>query len=266
MRRRTWLIILAMVALVAASPGYGLGRPEPEPTPTPTVPWTRLADGMGMVYVQSGEFQMGSDQEGAMEIERPRHRVVLEAFWIHRTAVTNRQYRGCIEAGACGGLLADHPHDDLPAVGITWHQAVGYCMWVGGRLPTEAEWEKAARGTDGRRYLWGDAEPTCDRANFLDCKAGLAPVGSYPEGATPFGAHHMAGNIWEWVEDQYTESYYEPSPSEDEDDHAIYDWRILRGGCHVSRAWDLRSSHRNWARVDASSTLHGFRCAFDADP
>ena len=218
-----------------------------------------------VVYVPAGRFLMGSDDVGAMEFERPQHRVVLQAFWIHRSAVTNQQYRDCIEAGVCEGDVADHPDDDLPAVGITWHQAAGYCTWAGGRLPTEAEWEKAARGTRGRRYPWGDAEPTCDRANFLDCRVGLMPVGSYPAGASPYGTLDMAGNTWEWVEDQYTETYYEPSPDQDDADHAIYDWRILRGGCHVSRAQDLRASHRNWARADASSTLYGFRCAFDAD-
>lgn len=230
------------------------------------------ADGAMMAYVPAGKFLMGSDDEGGMDIERPKHSVHVPAFWIYRTPVTNGQYRRCIAAGSCEAALSNHPDNDYPAVAVTWHQARNYCEWAGGRLPTEAEWEKAARGADGRRYPWGNAAPTCDKANYLDCQTGLRPVGSHPEGASPYGALDMAGNVWEWVEDQYREEYYAPAPVEDDavedgdDDHAIYDWRILRGGCHVSRAQDLRVSHRNWARAEAASTLYGFRCAFDENP
>jgi len=253
-----WLIIVLLLIAIAACSRKRTMTPKSNPT-----------DGALMVYVPGGRFLMGNDEAGTMDIERPQHSVNLPGFWIYQTVVTNGQYRQCIAAGHCEGTVSDHPDDDDPAIGVTWQQAKTYCEWAGGRLPTEAEWEKAARGVDGRRYPWGDAKPTCDKANYLDCKAGLMPAGSYPDGASPYGALDMAGNVWEWVEDQYREEYYAPAPPEEDDDDdresatAIYDWRILRGGSHVTRAQDLRASYRNWARADEGSALYGFRCAFD---
>jgi serine/threonine-protein kinase len=153
------------------------------------------------------------------EDERAVHEVRLDAFWIDRTLVTNSQYIDCVVAGGCTSPLEDVPHhfgrpgySDYPVVNVSWDQAQAYCAWAGRRLPTEAEWERAARGDDGRLYPWGNESPTCKHGNFKECDNGLMPVGSFELGASPYGALDMAGNVWEWVGDWYSPSYYSISP------------------------------------------------------
>jgi len=256
---RRWQIWLTGLLI-----GNSLLACAPEGAPTLKV---NPRDDAAMVYLPAGKFLMGDDNE-TIYIAGSARQVSLEAFWIYQTPVTNSQYRRCIAAGGCQGDLADYPDNDYPATGVTWRQARDYCAWAGGRLPTEAEWEKAARGTDGRRYPWGNDEPTCALANYADCQAGLMPVGRYPAGASPYGVLDLAGNVWEWVEDQYQGESHAPAPGDEDDDndHAIYDWRILRGGSRFSGAAELQSWRRNWARAEAATTLYGFRCAFDETP
>jgi eukaryotic-like serine/threonine-protein kinase len=186
------------------------------------------ADGMVMVYVPAGEFLMGSEDEGAFEDEIPEHLVTLDAYWIYQTEVTNRQYNQCIRAEACSKTWYENPDDDYPVTYVFRRDGHKYCEWAGGRLPTEAEWEKAARGTDERKYPWGNEPVTGARANFCDVNcdpewgtpdttqddgyAQTAPVGSFPAGASPYGALDMAGNAWEWVSDGYDRDYYNRSP------------------------------------------------------
>jgi len=231
------------------------------PTPTPAFQlgdtWTRPTDEMVMVYVPAGEFQMGS--EDGYDYEKPVHTVVLDAFWIDRTEVTNAQYEKCVQAGACAASTfkddTDYNDATQPVVGVDQSIAAAYCAWTGGQLPTEAQWEYAARGPENRVFPWGD---TFDgtKLNYCDinCESSwaypvandgyqkIAPVGSYPNGASWVGALDMAGNAAEWV---VAESGYIPP-------------RAIRGGSWNSPVTYVRSS--------CTSSLHdyptyvGFRC------
>jgi formylglycine-generating enzyme required for sulfatase activity len=209
--------------------------------------WTRTTDGMVMVYVPAGEFQMGSDdaevdaalemcstyysgcERAWFEVEQPVRTVALDGFWIDQTEVTNGQYQRCVEAGACdpprgtgsdtrSTYYGDSTYNDYPVIHVNWHQADAYCAWAGGRLPTEAEWEYAARGPEGHRYPWGNEFDgtrlnSCDvncgyswaEEAFDDGYADTAPVGSYPSGASWCGALDLAGNVWEWMADWFGE-------------------------------------------------------------
>ena len=141
--------------------------------------------------------------------EQPARVVAMDAFWIDRTEVTNEQYQKCVDAGAClASNYEDVNESDYngaaqPVVGIDWHNAKAYCEWVGAKLPTEAQWEYAARGINDHMYPWGDTALTCELANYLGCGHKTLPVGSFPDGASWVGALDMAGNVWEWVADWY---------------------------------------------------------------
>jgi formylglycine-generating enzyme required for sulfatase activity len=232
------VIALAVWAIVAISNGAGQTTPKPtaaaQPTVTvllatqppvaaPDIGSTRVSekDGMVMAYVSAGEFLMGaadSDSQ-AFDNEKPQHTVYLDAFWIDKTEVTNAQYKKCVQARACEtsneAFNSRFNSDNQPVVGVPWYNAVTYCQWAGRELPTEAQWEKAARGTDGRIYPWGNQPATCDYTVMNDgsgdgCGNGSAawPVGSNPKGASPYGALDMVGNVGEWVADWYDEKYY----------------------------------------------------------
>jgi formylglycine-generating enzyme required for sulfatase activity len=224
-----------------------------------------------MVYVPEGEFLVGSPAGEGDDNEHPRHMVYLDAFWIDRTEATNAQYGKCLDAGAC--RKPDYWDDSdfnapgQPVVGVTWEDARTYCEWAGARLPTEAEWEKAARGTDDRKYPWGNQEATCQYAVMDDGSgAGCAqggkawPVGSKPAGASPYGALDMAGNVWEWVADWYVADYYGRSPVRNPQGPDSGDARGLRGG-----SWDIirnyvRSAIRNGYSPGDRDNDVGFRC------
>jgi iron(II)-dependent oxidoreductase len=164
---------------------------------------------------------MGQDEVEPSD-HSPSHTVTEDSYWIFRAEVTNRMYRACVELGVCtepvqSPWYTDAGYENAPVSGVTWDQAKGYCEWIGGRLPTEAEWELAARGTDARPYPWGEDEPTCNLLNFKDCLDPSEPngVGSYPLGVSPFKMADMAGNVSEWVSDWYAEDYYANSPAND---------------------------------------------------
>ncbi|HDQ72026.1 MAG TPA: formylglycine-generating enzyme family protein, partial [Chloroflexi bacterium] len=178
------------------------------------------------VFVPEGMFLMGCAYDlfgGCDSDTRPVHGVYLDAFYINRTEVTNAQYRACVQAGACTPPRSDASnkredyytnarYNNYPVINVVWHQAHAYCQWVGRRLPTEAEWEKAARGTDLRKYPWGNDAPSCARVNYNLCRGDTAAVGSYPDNVSPYGALDMAGNVSEWVNDVYSRYYYKDSP------------------------------------------------------
>jgi formylglycine-generating enzyme required for sulfatase activity len=238
---------------------------------------TRKKDGMEMAYVPAGEFLMGTSDADAPPAwnEKPEHTLYLDAFWIDRTEVSNAQYRRCVDAGACQAplecsLLPESHSDpnptyddaskrDHPVVCVTWHHAKAYCSWVGARLPTEGEWEKAARGPDGRKYPWGNRAPDCARANFSECIGSTAPVGSYPRGASAYGVLDMVGNVLEWVSTRWAESPYDPYDGRE--DQAEAGVRVQRS----CRYWDppaqAKPTYRYGGVASNKYEELGFRCA-----
>ena len=188
--------------------------PEPTATPQPTVLPNEIVDAhnVSMVLVPSGEFFMGADDDQVAAM--PRHIIYLDAFYIDVFEVSQTRYKECLEAGGCeltagtGELLNRPVWDEHPMMDINWYDAQEYCEWRGGSLPTEAQWEKAARGTDERRYPWGNEPVTCERARYGECGWMTAPVGSHPAGVSPYGVHDMAGNAWEFIYDWYDKDYY----------------------------------------------------------
>ena len=241
-------------------------------TPTPEPPLgigstlINEKDGAELVYVPAGEFLMGSEDAEAYSDEAPEHTVYLDAYWIYKYEVMNEQYRQCIEDGVCSGNLSDYPENDYPAENISWYEANDYCKWAGGRLPTEAEWEKAARGEDGQTYPWGEADPNCNLAQYGGCSWYIIAVGSLPGGASPYGALDMAGNVWEWVADWYDADYYQNSPSQNPTGPASGTYRVLRGGSWGGSRWRLRASYRYWYYPGYSASFYGFRCLSSSAP
>ena len=239
-------------------------------------------DGMTMVFVPKGAFKMGSEA-GPNFNERPVHSVKLDAYWIDRTTVTNAMYQQCVTKGGCtppseyGSATRESYYDnpqfnDYPVIFVDWDQANAYCEWAGRRLPTEAEWEKAALGTEEQTYPWGNSLPAGNLANFADSSSNLewaelsindgfpdtAPVGSFPEGKSVYGAYDMAGNVWEWVNDWFG-SYPSESVSNPQGPSSG-DTRVMRGGSFNSPIDELRSAIRNEFYQTNSFDDFGFRC------
>jgi formylglycine-generating enzyme required for sulfatase activity len=220
-----------------------------------------------MVHIEASRFVMGDDAGEADE--RPAHRVQLGAYSIDRDEVSVARYRACVEAGRCAAPGGKQGADDAPVTWVSWRDAAAYCAFVGERLPSEAEWERAARGTDGRTYPWGDA-PECTRANFGNYHGeGRCPknpgaparVGSYPAGAAPSGARDMAGNVWEWVADWYDPRYYARSAPSNPRGPAHGERRVVRGGACCSMFGLPRAANRLAFPPDYRDDDIGFRCA-----
>lgn len=247
--------------------------PLPTPTKTPVPPpplieeagqvWVSSIDGVEMVGVPAGEFIMGRD-DAKYERESPAHTVYLDAFYIDKLEVTNDLYRTCLEAGGCLEIerpeyfdnpdLADHP-----VINVDIEMARRYCGWAGKRLPTEAEWEKAARGTDERTFPWGEGID-CDHAQYKECGGQTVPVGSYPLGASPYGALDMAGNVWEWAPDLFAEDYYQDSPERNPTGGDRGNEFVFRGGSWTESGDLLSSTYRTWYNPNAQYYNLGFRC------
>jgi serine/threonine-protein kinase len=230
-------------------------------------------DGMGLVFIPQGSFTMGWKFGDPGEF--PEHRVTLDAFWIDKTEVTNRMYAACVSSGACElpANLASYKHQDyyanpeyaeFPVVYVNWQQATAYCAWADRRLPTEAEWEYAARGEENRLYPWGKEAPSKELANFNHLFIDTTRVGSFPDGASPYGVLDMAGNVAEWVSDWYFESYYARSAKENPQGPAEGMVRAFRGGSFANVGEKIRSSRRVHDDAIYSSSSLGFRCAKDA--
>jgi formylglycine-generating enzyme len=218
-----------------------------------------------MVKVPAGPFLRGSVSGQGQADERPQRSIQLDAFSIDKREVTVGQYRACVRAGVCTEPSREKgcggSGDDLPVSCVGWKQATRYCSWAGKRLPTEAEWEKAARGADGRRYPWGDAAPDCKRASLGGCGNALAPVGSHAKGDSPYGAQDLAGSVSEWVSDGYDAKYYATSPAKNPPGAAVTALRVHRGGSYLDAAAGLRSAARDHAAPSYSHHDLGFRCA-----
>lgn len=246
------------------------------PTPTPTETMTPTegvfpavfmdAKGGLMVLVRQGQFVMGS--EGGDPDEQPVHTVYLDAFYIDKYEVTNALYGMCVDAGICKWpdkttKYKDSHYSKRPVVWVSWEMAKMYCEWRGSRLPTEAEWEKAARGVDGRTFPWGE-EIDRTYANFMGIDT--MPVGSYPKGASPYGVYDMAGNVREWVSDWYGEAYYSISPGSNPSGPPKSEFRVLRGGAWFSNEMNVRSPDRFTSNQSLDNFGGvGIRCARGTD-
>jgi formylglycine-generating enzyme required for sulfatase activity len=227
---------------------------------------TATADPSEMVQVPAGDFDMGCNDavdDACSDDEKPLHTLSMSGFEIDRTEVTQAQYTACLSAGKCEAPSCDWNCDnqDFPASCVTWTQANAYCGWAGKRLPTEAEWEKAARGEQDTKYPWGNDEPDCSLANMSGCTSAAMAVGSLDAGKSPFGALDMAGNVVEFVADWYDEAYYTDSPAADPPGPKSGKRYVGRGGGFNSGAEFLRTSKRDWYDATDTAAALGFRCA-----
>ena len=250
---------VALLALLLAGACGGDGAATgPDAGPTP-----------GMVQVPAGWFTMG-DPTGASD-EQPARSVFIAAFEIDRVEATQAEWQACFEAGVCAPVLCqDSPYwnpemfPDYPALCMTWSQARTYCEFHGKRLPSEAEWERAARGDGARRFAWGDDAPDCARVNFDDCGNLPDEVDSLPTGAAPFGALHMTGNVREWTADWYAADAYATQPAQDPTGPTDGNERVVRGG-GFNTPGDLTGALRAAARDKLNPILGeydlGVRCA-----
>ncbi|WP_170229326.1 bifunctional serine/threonine-protein kinase/formylglycine-generating enzyme family protein [Polyangium fumosum] len=258
-----------LAAIDEPTPGHVAVRPTSTSVP-PLATVLRDTDGAESVLVPAGSFLMGPD----------RREVFLDAYYIDRAPVTNRQFAlfvqvtGYKPVDESGGRFLAHwargvvPRglEEHPVVNVSWDDACAYASWAGKRLPTEAEWEKAARGTDGRRYPWGKAEPTPSRAHYGGKHRGTSPVGSYPEGQSPYGALDMAGNVWEWCEDVDDPAFYTDGPSRNPKNtarppHPLY---VMRGGSWLFGAQSLKTYSRTRFEPHYRFAGGGFRCVRSA--
>ena len=226
----------------------------------------RVRDGATVVTIPAGEFLMGSTDKRGQDDEHPQRKVHVSDFLIDKTEVTWRQFREF--AAATGGSIEREPiwgsPDHYPASFIIWGEAKAYCEWVGGRLPTEAEWEKAARGTDGRQYTYGD-QWDARRCNTIS--GGMhqpESVGSYPGCVSPYGVLDMSGSVWEWCADRYAEDAYEGGPGRDPAGPDSGRLRVKRGGAWMSQPTWVRAAYRAKGSPISRNADHGFRCAQDA--
>ena len=292
---------------------------QPEPTNTlepTTTPMEEViielseneVDNAVMVYVPAGEFLMGSESSSAYLDEAPEHTVYVDAFWIYKHEVTNAQFAAFLDAEgnqsegevpwlnagdvdlpiteSGGQWIPDEGYEDHPVVEVSWFGADAYCQWAGGRLPTEAEWEKAARGTDGRTYPWGNSDVTGEHANFCDINCSwieyrdndqddgyseTAPVGSFPDGASPYGALDMACNVMEWVSDWYDASYYSQSGNAENPQGPSSGYsRVARGGdfwsVDIIGYRQVQITKRWQYTPDKPQKGLGFRCILPTTP
>ena len=245
---------------------------------------TITSNGTEMVLVPAGSFTMGSNAASSVN-EKPAHAVVLAAFYVDVHEVTNEQFAAFLsevgnqsEEGATwlkadaskvrihqSGVVwqPDEGYADHPVTFVRWYGAAAFCNWRGGRLPREAEWEKAARGEDERTYPWGEDDPESSLANFSS--RDTTPVGLYPDGVSPYSVYDMAGNVWEWVADWYDSGYYQNSPVENPQGPASGTVKLVRGGAWNSGAENLRVSLRRERTIQSALDKVGFRCALSPD-
>ncbi len=247
---------------------FDLGRPSPN---IPVKIKTAEKDVMPQVYIPEGIFIMGSDDDPKSK-EFPAHGVFINAFWMDKIEVSNAMYKKCVDAGEClppvprlNPYYGKWIYRDLPVVYANWYAAETYCAWAGRRLPTEAEWEKAARGTDQRRYTWGEERANPRLANFDESLMGeMLPVFRYPLGASPYGVLNMAGNVREWVADWFDKAYYANSPKANPTGPENGFERSLRGGAYDANADSITTINRFRHEPDSAGLSRGFRCAESA--
>lgn len=244
-----------------------------------------ISDLKPMVYIPEGPFLMGASDSDAVADpdEKPQHSVEIDAFWMDQFEVSNEEYFACVQAGGCSppseidsaGFAYEiaSAFAKAPVVNVSWGDAGDYCAWVNKRLPTEAEWEKAARGEDGRTYPWG-MDPNarkkawfCEECIFsrenpevLDDFSRPIPVGNFPDGNSPYNAADLAGNVWEWVQDWYADDTYLQLDQVNPQGPVEGDFRVVRGGSWTSPSTYLRTTYRQARGQDSNWIDVGFRC------
>jgi len=258
---RSAMVIVTILAIVQS-------------TAVVALPLSKERDPVPMVTIPAGEFMMGSPEGMGRADEWPQLSVYLDAFTIDQVEVTNERYMAFVKSTGhrtppnpygTGPLQSIKGIEQLPVVQTTWYDAKAYCSWAKKRLPTEAEWEKAARGTDGRLYPWGNELPTARRANFdreWEDEHTLHAVGSLPGGDSPYGVKDMAGNVREWVSDWYDAEYYQHAPNRNPqgpDKKGVV--RSIRGGSWHSPVSDITASARGRGGFALQTHGTGFRCA-----
>ena len=263
-------IALLLCIMAGCKPAAPVNARIPAPATAPIKIRINPKDGAEMVYVPAGQFTMGDNDMNKSLHDCPQHKVYLDAFWIYKNLASVAQYRKFCKA--TGRKMPDPPDwgwkDDHPIVNVTKDDAKAYCDWAGASLPIEAQWEKAARGTDGRKYPWGNqwdpGKLQCSKKDLGDAGS-TAPVGSYPGGASPYGCLDMAGNVWQWCADWYDESYYAKSPARNPTGPATGADRVMRGGSWIiDFVRNFRCADRVRNLPDVRIGLIGFRCVVRA--
>lgn len=227
---------------------------------------------MELVYVPAGEFLMGStkNETNRDANEEPQHQVFLDAFWISKTQVTNGMFTACVSTGTCkysvGASTNPNYFDPLyanhPVVYIAWDMAQIYCDWTGGRLPTEAEWEKAARGPNGAKYPWGEDQPREKFVNADNFIGNTTTAGLFPFGKSFYGALDMGGNVREWVSDWYDPNYYQNSPASNPQGPETGDTKVLKGASYLDPIRYTRPANRLSHEPASPGAVRGFRCVY----
>jgi formylglycine-generating enzyme required for sulfatase activity len=250
-----------------------IAPPEREPAVAVSKAEIRARDTVPLVLIPAGEFLMGSgngDQE-----EKPMHSVYVDTFYMDKFEVTIAQYEKFLRSSGRKGpryweeVNLDE-YRDRPVIGVNWEDAHGYCEWAGKHLPTEAQWEKAARGTDGRIYPWGNGPPAAKHGNFGQCcewkgYKSLAAVNLHEEGKSPYGVHNMVGNVREWTRDWYGAEYYAMSPRSNPLGPESGTERVIRGGSWANSGEYLQATNRDRERPDLASATIGIRCVQEAE-
>jgi formylglycine-generating enzyme required for sulfatase activity len=261
-----------MTAKVPTATPTPIPTPTHIPTATPKAGTMRVSakDNMILIYIPAGEFIMGSTDEDrdAGSEEKPAHKVYLDAYWIDQTQVTNAMYAACVQAGACiyhtreaiNPRYYEPAFADHPVVYVVWQEAMDYCAWQGGRLPTEAEWEKAARGPQESRYAWGDQLPNSNLVNIHNLIGDTTQVGLFPRGKSYYGALDMGGNVREWVFDWYSLTYYQNSPYKNPKGPDIGEKKVLKGAAYSDPFPYARVANRLAHVPDSPGNVRGFRC------
>ncbi len=286
MNRLSWMFFVGAMLLAACapastpiptpvqpSPAPPTLTPVPQATQAPTLVPVTLAgpqsgttmvwiDGSLLAYVPAGSFIMG----GVASV--PQKTVTLDGYWIGVTDVTNKMYAQCVAAGNCAApaqeigtpVYTNPDYGDYPAVGVTWDMAANYCKWAQGSLPTEAQWEKAARGQDGGVYPWGKDTPGCDLLNFSGCLGHMTSAKDYPAGRSPYGLFDMAGNVFQWVNDFYGQNSYDNMPAQNPTGPTAGDTHVIRGSSFESDPSQALSGVRHFGAPAYTARDLGFRC------